>query len=88
MDPQVNKRLLLQETDDSECDSQNEASETDVGVEPAFFTSDQKPLFKPHEPVDKYYMCYFIFYLLGITTLLPWNFFITADDVNMTKYWN
>lgn len=84
MDPQVNKRLLLQETD-SDCDSQNEASESDVNVQPAFFTTNHKPLFKSHEPVDKYYMCYFIFYLLGITTLLPWNFFITADDVNITK---
>lgn len=41
----------------------------------------EKPLFKPQEPKDKYFMAYFIFYLLGMTTLLPWNFFITADDV-------
>ncbi|XP_067010202.2 equilibrative nucleoside transporter 3 isoform X2 [Anabrus simplex] len=34
---------------------------------------------------DKYNLAYIIFYLLGMTTLLPWNFFITADDYWMYK---
>lgn len=33
-------------------------------------------------PHDKYNYNYIIFYLLGMTTLLPWNFFITAEDVS------
>jgi hypothetical protein len=31
---------------------------------------------------SRYNLAYLIFYLLGMTTLLPWNFFITADDVS------
>lgn len=34
------------------------------------------------EPVDKYNFNYIVFYLLGMTTLLPWNFFVTAEDVS------
>ncbi|XP_021967953.1 equilibrative nucleoside transporter 3 [Folsomia candida] len=33
-------------------------------------------------PKDRWWGVYAIFYFLGITTLLPWNFFINAD-----KYW-
>lgn len=35
-----------------------------------------------HQPMDKYYFNYIVFYLLGMTTLLPWNFFVTAEDVS------
>lgn len=34
-------------------------------------------------PVDKYNFTYAVFYLLGMTTLLPWNFFVTAEE-----YWH
>lgn len=34
-------------------------------------------------PRDRFWGVYFIFYFLGITTLLPWNFFINADKVCM-----
>lgn len=44
--------------------------------------SDSRPLFKPPEPKDKYSMAFVIFYFIGMTTLLPWNFFVTADDVS------
>ncbi|XP_014782442.1 equilibrative nucleoside transporter 3 [Octopus bimaculoides] len=30
-------------------------------------------------PIDKYHLVYIITYLLGVTTLLPWNFFITGE---------
>lgn len=33
-------------------------------------------------PNDKLSYTYIVFYLLGMTTLLPWNFFITAEDVS------
>lgn len=33
-------------------------------------------------PEDSYNMVYFIFFLMGIGSLLPWNFFITAK-----QYW-
>lgn len=44
---------------------------------------DDKPLFKPLEPKDKYYTSYLIFYLLGVVSMLPWNFYVTADDVSV-----
>lgn len=34
-------------------------------------------------PVDKFNFTYTVFYLLGMTTLLPWNFFVTAEG-----YWH
>ncbi|XP_039247859.2 equilibrative nucleoside transporter 1-like isoform X2 [Styela clava] len=36
-------------------------------------------------PKDRYSVSYFIFYLLGLGSLLPWNFFITANDYWMYK---
>lgn len=33
-------------------------------------------------PNDRFSFTYMVFYLLGMTTLLPWNFFITAEDVS------
>lgn len=38
---------------------------------------------RPHNPSDKYHFSYLIFYLLGMTTLLPWNFLMTAEDVSL-----
>lgn len=57
-------------------DSDNEESSNSQPLK------DDKPLFKAAEPKDKYSLAFFIFYFIGMTTLLPWNFFITADDVS------
>jgi len=38
---------------------------------------------KDDEPKDKYKLVWLVFYMLGMTTLLPWNFFIAVND-----YWN
>lgn len=45
---------------------------------------DEEVLIKrPHiEPYDRLSFTYISFYLLGMTTLLPWNFFITAEPVS------
>lgn len=44
---------------------------------------DTENLFKATNtvPNDRFGLTYVIFYLLGMTTLLPWNFFMTAEDV-------
>lgn len=80
----VNRRPLL---DDSDSETENDDS-----IKIASRVRDEmeggkelRPLFKPLEPKDKYYMAYFIFYILGMTTLMPWNFFITADDVSKSR---
>lgn len=48
------------------------------------FDDDTQQLFKPPNtlPNDGFSLTYTVFYLLGMTTLLPWNFFITAEDVS------
>lgn len=48
------------------------------------FDDDIQNLFKPPNtlPYDRFSFTYIVFYLLGMTTLLPWNFFITAEDVS------
>lgn len=48
------------------------------------FDDDTQNLFKPPftVPNDRFSFTYIVFYLLGMTTLLPWNFFITAEDVS------
>lgn len=43
---------------------------------------DTSPLAARRPPDDSYNMVYFIFFLMGIGSLLPWNFFITAK-----QYW-
>lgn len=45
---------------------------------------DTEQLFKATNtiPNDRFSVTYMVFYLLGMTTLLPWNFFITAEDVS------
>ncbi|KAF2903033.1 hypothetical protein ILUMI_03151 [Ignelater luminosus] len=83
---EVNTQPLL-ENSDWESDNEEEIKisnyHEDHHVVPV---RNEKPLFKPQEPKDKYFMAYFIFYLLGMTTLLSWNFFITADDYWMYKF--
>lgn len=45
-------------------------------------------LFKPTNtlPNDRFSINYMVFYLLGMTTLLPWNFFMTAEDVSVHMF--
>lgn len=71
----VNTTPLLQGDDDTDSGEERE-------IDHEVLNKDDKPLFRPLEPKDKYCMGYLIFYLLGIATLLPWNFYVTADDVS------
>lgn len=41
-----------------------------------------KVLDATEEPRDSYCIVYILFYLFGITSLVPWNFLITANDVS------
>lgn len=70
----INSTPLLQDVD---TESGDESVENGLPGDPL-----QKPLFRASEPRDNYHMGYLIFYLLGIATLLPWNFYVTANDVS------
>ncbi|KYN08115.1 PREDICTED: equilibrative nucleoside transporter 1 [Cyphomyrmex costatus] len=78
----INRRPLLGGTDDSEFEDDLETEVDD----PNIIIPDEKPFLKPYEPHDKYNLAYIVFYLLGINTLIPWSFFITADDYWMYKF--
>jgi len=38
-----------------------------------------------NEPESGRLFTYLVFYLLGIGTMTPWNFFVTAEDVSLTS---
>lgn len=46
------------------------------------------PLAVRYSPEDSYYFVYIIFFLMGIGSLLPWNFFITAKHYWLYKLSN
>lgn len=71
MDYSVNTTPLLQDLD-----SEDEYTTDEV------FNKENKPSLNDLECRDRYNMGYLIFYLLGIATLLPWNFYVTANDVS------
>ncbi|KAL6268741.1 hypothetical protein P5V15_001867 [Pogonomyrmex californicus] len=78
----INRRPLLGGASDSEFEDDFETEVDD----PNITIPDEKPFLKPFEPHDKYNLAYIVFYLLGINTLIPWSFFITADDYWMYKF--
>ncbi|XP_013178371.1 PREDICTED: equilibrative nucleoside transporter 1 [Papilio xuthus] len=45
-----------------------------------------KVLNSDEQPTDRYRLVYILFYLFGITSLVPWNFLITANDYWMYKF--
>ncbi|XP_052765911.1 equilibrative nucleoside transporter 3-like isoform X2 [Mya arenaria] len=53
-------------------------------------TSEDPLLPQAHGPIpkDRFHMVYFIFYLLGLGSLIPWNFFITASEYFKFKFRN
>ncbi|KAJ7987408.1 hypothetical protein DPEC_G00326180 [Dallia pectoralis] len=51
-------------------------------LKPLYNGAKEGPLVSRHCPEDSFCMVYMIFFLLGIGSLLPWNFFITAKH-----YW-
>ncbi|KAG8193658.1 hypothetical protein JTE90_024021 [Oedothorax gibbosus] len=63
---------------DSNYDISEEASEGG--------SDDSSEIYVHPSPPDKFKLVYLTFGLLGIGTLLPWNFFITANDYWMYKF--
>ncbi len=54
---------------------------SNIGEEEKFLGSDHK---EKVEVKDSYNLIYIVFLLFGIATLLPWNVFITAEDVSLS----
>lgn len=77
----INRRPLLAGVSDSEFE--DDLTEVD---DPSVVIRDEKPLFNPQQPSDRYRMAYIIFYFLGMNTMIPWSFFVTADDYWMFKF--
>lgn len=77
---------LLQETSESEAEN-CEGDVINDGNDDSITNNLDKELLRSGQnaPHDKYSFNYIIFYLMGMTTLLPWNFFITAEDVSNTN---
>ncbi|XP_053978971.1 equilibrative nucleoside transporter 3 [Hylaeus anthracinus] len=78
----INRQPLLGGASDSEFEDDLETEVDDPNIS----VPDEKPFFKQYEPCDRYNLAYIVFYLLGINTLIPWSFFITADDYWMYKF--
>ncbi|XP_077286819.1 equilibrative nucleoside transporter 1 [Arctopsyche grandis] len=80
-------------TSDCDCDCDCE-TETELAPEAELESRElvpphPPPSHSPHlskSPHDNYYMVYCLFYLYGITSMMPWNFFVTANDYWMYKF--
>ncbi|KAL1122166.1 hypothetical protein AAG570_003571 [Ranatra chinensis] len=85
MEGSVNTRPLLER---SESDSDFDEDPNAVGPDRSchVVVKDTKPLFNAWEPTDRYNIAYIIFYILGTIILLPWFFFITAEEYWMYKF--
>ncbi|XP_073979589.1 equilibrative nucleoside transporter 1 isoform X1 [Rhodnius prolixus] len=86
MDTVTNTRPLLQRSDtDSDFDEDPIAVRKE-GLDDEIDIKDTRPLFNTWEPTDRYNIGYIIFYVLGTIILLPWFFFITAEEFWMYKF--
>uniref|UniRef100_A0A146LIP6 Equilibrative nucleoside transporter 3 n=3 Tax=Lygus hesperus TaxID=30085 RepID=A0A146LIP6_LYGHE len=86
MDSAVNTRPLLQKSEsDSDFDEDPIAIRKE-GIDEEIDIKDTRPLFNNWEPADRYQIGYIIFYILGTVILLPWFFFITAEEYWMYKF--
>ncbi|XP_044001864.1 equilibrative nucleoside transporter 3-like [Aphidius gifuensis] len=77
----VNQRPLLGLENDSEFDDDIEPDFDNATV-----SIQDKKLLLNNQPKDRFNFAYIVFYLLGINTMVPWNFFMTANDYWMYKF--
>lgn len=85
-----NSRPLLEHSEASGSDTDYLVNSTNALEEDHIIVdNDDKSLISRRiAPSDKYNFTYMIFYLLGTTTMVPWNFCLTAEDYWMYKFRN
>uniref|UniRef100_A0A182K8P7 Equilibrative nucleoside transporter n=1 Tax=Anopheles christyi TaxID=43041 RepID=A0A182K8P7_9DIPT len=100
MDFATNVRPLLQDTDDRETDSEAFLDDAYAGSINASTSNipdpDKESLVETRivsgghriAPSDKFHYTYAVFYLMGMTTMVPWNFFVTAEEYWQYKFRN
>ncbi|XP_037902470.1 equilibrative nucleoside transporter 3 [Hermetia illucens] len=93
MTTSINNRPLLEESETSENEEDfldNSYTDTPGTSKNTVRTDSQAELvrFSQSVPADKFNFSYIIFYLLGVTTVLPWNFFLTAEEYWIFKFHN
>ncbi|XP_058120434.1 equilibrative nucleoside transporter 2-like [Anopheles ziemanni] len=102
MDYATNSRPLLQDTDDRETDSDAfldnayagsiNASSSNIPDAAREHATETRIVGSGQQlrvaPSDKYNYTYLVFYLMGMTTMVPWNFFVTAEDYWQYKFRN
>ncbi|XP_058058747.1 equilibrative nucleoside transporter 2 [Anopheles bellator] len=98
----INSRPLLQDTDDRETDSDAFLDDNFAGSINASSSNIPDASKEPTDtrivvgggpgsrvaPLDKLHFTYAVFYLMGMTTMVPWNFFVTAEEYWQYKFRN
>ncbi|KAL0267077.1 UNVERIFIED_CONTAM: hypothetical protein PYX00_009441 [Menopon gallinae] len=87
MEYAINTNQSVEIEDDNSSESEDSLYGGNSNEE-SFPYGDTNVLIKSSSPKDRYKAAYFVFYLLGILTLLPWNFFVTANEYWMYKFRN
>jgi len=82
MDYSINSRPLLDASEQSDFEDSYVDDNNDNCYNENEENTDVRLIKRAHQPpADKYNFSYMIFYLLGMTTLIPWNFLMTAENV-------
>lgn len=74
----LSKDSSIQEIDKEDEDDDEEGTTRRIDVNAA-----KELLRSENSPKDRFGFNYIVFYFLGMTTMVPWNFFITAEDVSV-----
>ncbi|XP_052754560.1 equilibrative nucleoside transporter 3 [Galleria mellonella] len=82
MDPTASVNNDIIETIENEEEILDDSEERELVTD----SCSTKVLDSSEQPCDRYWIVYILFYLFGVTSLVPWNFLITANDYWMYKF--